>query len=157
MFSHTATLVYRISSPRFSPTACDLAACIVIVSCITNWVARFRMAMVLKTIPWDPSGRQAKQVDRIGQIVRSWHIFVRFVRSRGADMSERSAVKIHGLPVLHAMHTRASQAASQAASKASQPARQPASWAASQPARQAMPASEPGNKTISKPYIQFLF
>ena len=78
MFSHTATLVYRISSPLFSPTACDPAACIVIVSYIINWVARFRMAMVLKSIPWDPSGRQTKQVDHIGQIVRSCNVFVHF-------------------------------------------------------------------------------
>ena len=78
MLSYTATLFYRISSPLFSPTACDPAACIVIVSYIINWVARFRMAMVLKNIPWDPSGRQTKQVDHIGQIVRSCHMFVRF-------------------------------------------------------------------------------
>ena len=76
MCSCTATLVDRISSPLFSPTACDPAACIVIVSYIIKWVARFRMAMVLKSIPWDPSGRQAKQVDHIGKIVRSWHIFI---------------------------------------------------------------------------------
>ena len=78
MFSHTATLFYRISSPLFSPTACDPAACIVIVSYIINWVARFRTAMVLKSIRWDASGRQTKQIDHIGQNVRSCHIHVRF-------------------------------------------------------------------------------
>ena len=66
LFSYTAVL------------ACRVRPCIAIVSYIINWVARFRMAMVLKSIPWDPSGRQTKQVYHIGQIIHSCHIFVCF-------------------------------------------------------------------------------
>ena len=62
MFSYTTTLFYRISSPLFSPTACDPAACIVIVSCIINWVARFRMAMALKSTPGTQVGAKPNKL-----------------------------------------------------------------------------------------------
>ena len=68
MFSYTATLVYRISSPLFSPTACDPAACIVIVSYIINWVAFFRMAMVLKSIPGTRVGAKPNKLTALDKL-----------------------------------------------------------------------------------------